>query len=70
MDGIEQAFSGKAEVIRLNVDEPENERIQQSYGVRGHPSVVIIDENGQVNERFFGAASTESLQQALNKVIQ
>lgn len=70
MDGIEQEYRGKAEVIRLNVDEPENERIQQTYGVRGHPSVVIIDEDGQVAERFFGTASTESLQQALNKVIQ
>lgn len=70
MDGIEQEFRGKAEVIRLNVDESENERIQQTYGVRGHPSIVIVDGDGQVTERFLGAVPAESLQQALNKVIQ
>lgn len=70
MDGIEQEFRGKAEVIRLNVDELENERIQQTYGVRGHPSIVIVDGDGQVTERFLGAVPAESLQQALNKVIQ
>jgi thioredoxin-like negative regulator of GroEL len=70
VDGIEQEFSGKAEIIRLNADEPENERIQQAYGVRGHPSVVIVDQDGQVTERFLGAVPAESLQQALNKAIQ
>jgi thioredoxin-like negative regulator of GroEL len=70
VDGIEQEFRGKAEVIRLNVDELENERIQQTYGVCGHPSIVIVDGDGQVTERFLGAVPAESLQQALNKVIQ
>ena len=61
---------GKANVIRLNVGEPENERIQQSYGVRGHPSIVILDAEGQVSERFFGESSTETLREALNSVTQ
>ena len=70
MDGIEQECSGKAEVIRLNVDVPENERIQQTYGVRGHPSIVILDTEGQVSERFFGEAAPEILREALNTVTQ
>lgn len=70
MNGIEQEFTGSANVIRLNVDEPKNERIQQSYGVRGHPSVVILDAAGQVSERFFGEVATETLREALNTVTQ
>ena len=69
MDGIEAEFVGKATFVRLDVDQLENEDIQAGYGVRGHPSVVILDENGQVVDRFFGVETAVTLREALNDVV-
>ncbi len=69
MNGIEAEFTGRVTVVRLNVGEPDNARIQADYGVRGHPSVVILDEAGEVTQRFFGAETPEALRAALNNAI-
>ena len=68
MDGLEAEFSGRVHFARLNVDEPEQARIQQSYGMRGHPSVVILDANGEPTQRYFGAEEAETLRAALSAV--
>lgn len=69
MDGLEAEYEGRAAVIRLNVEEPENAAIQRDYQMRGHPSVVILDESGAVTDRFFGAAPPEALRAALDAVV-
>lgn len=69
MNGLEAEFAGRLAVVRLDVGQPENGRIQQSYNMRGHPSVVIIDAEGQPTERYFGAEDVETLRTAINQVI-
>lgn len=70
MDGLETEFAGRVNFVRLNVDEPEQARIQQSYGMRGHPSIVVLDASGQPNHRYFGAEEAETLRFALSEVAQ
>ena len=69
MNGIEAEFKGQVTVVRLNAAEPENARLQTDYGVRGHPSIVILDESGLVTKRFIGAQTAETLRAALNDVV-
>lgn len=69
MDGLEAEYAGRAAVISLNAAEPANERLQQSYAVRGHPSAVILDSEGQVTQRYFGVETAVTLRAALNDVI-
>lgn len=68
VDGLEAEFSGQISFVRLNVEQPDPARIQQSYGLRGHPSVVILDATGQPTNRYFGAEDVETLRIALNEV--
>ena len=70
MDGLEAEFAGRVNFVRLNVDEPKQARIQQSYGMRGHPSVIVLNAAGQTTHRYFGAEEAETLRSALSEVVQ
>ncbi|MBP6469698.1 MAG: hypothetical protein KBE23_07320 [Chloroflexi bacterium] len=69
MNGIELEFSNQVTVVRLNAYEPENERIQEQLGVRGHPSSVVLAQDDVITERFLGPVSAEALREALIAVM-
>lgn len=66
MNGLETEFAGEINFVKLNVGRPENARIQQEYEMRGHPSAVILDRDGQVVQRYFGEETAETLRAMLN----
>ncbi len=70
MNGLEAEFGGEIEFFRLNAAEAENGRLQQQYGLRGHPSAAILDRDGNVVERYFGAETAETLQAVLRQLAQ
>lgn len=70
VDGLSDEFEGRAAVLQLNAQERANEELQAQYDVRGHPSFVTLDEEGQVAQRFFGPQAEEALRQALEQVTQ
>lgn len=47
MDGLERDLTGKAEVVRLDVTTQVGQRAAAKYGVRGTPTVIVIDGQGQ-----------------------
>lgn len=69
VNGLEAEFSGQVAFHRLNVEEPEPTQIQQQYGLRGHPSVVVLDAAGQPTAQFVGVVEVERLREALTAVI-
>lgn len=54
VDGLEEEFEGRVAVSRLDAAVPENARLQTQYGVRGHPSFVLLDGDGRVVLSFLG----------------
>jgi len=68
VDGLSEAYEGRATVLQLNAVERANEELQARYDVRGHPSFVILDDAGRVAQRFFGPQAEETLRQALEQV--
>jgi len=70
VDGLESEFTGEINFYRLNVEIPANEQIQQSYGLRGHPSAVILSKDGVVVKRYFGAETAVILRPVLQEITQ
>ena len=70
MDGLADEFAGRVAVVKLNVGVAENEAIQQSYGMRGHPTAVILNANNEVEARYFGVEDVEVLRGVLTAVAQ
>lgn len=48
VDGFERDLEGRARVIRLNVGEELGRSAAMQLGVRGVPSTVVLDGNGDV----------------------
>lgn len=69
MNGLEAEFDEQIQFVRLEAGQPENARIQQAYGLRGHPSVAILDRNGQVAHRYFGPESADVLRETLSELV-
>jgi len=70
VNGLEDEFGKDIEFVRLNAIEPEALRLQQTYGLRGHPSVAILDSAGKVAKLYFGPETAELLREDLTAVIQ
>lgn len=68
VDGVEGEFTGQVAVIRLNAAGTEMTDLMNSYGLRGHPSFVVLDENNNVTQRFTGPQTEEALREAMAAV--
>jgi hypothetical protein len=54
VDGIEREYSKQLVVYRLDYRNPADARIAQSYAVRTHPVLLVIDTKGGVIKRWDG----------------
>jgi thioredoxin-like negative regulator of GroEL len=69
VDGLTDEFEGQAMVQQLDAAELENERLQQQYGLRGHPTFVVLDRNGRAVQTFIGPQTAEVLREAIMELI-
>jgi hypothetical protein len=70
VNGLEVEFGQEIEFVRLNAAEPEVIQLQQTYGLRGHPSVAILDATGEVASLFLGPETAETLRIKLSELIE
>ncbi|MCB8949820.1 MAG: hypothetical protein H6653_17590 [Ardenticatenaceae bacterium] len=70
MDGLEAEFGDEVAFERLNAAELAVLQLQQTYGLRGHPSVAILDAHGEVTARYFGPETAEKLREDLTAVLR
>jgi hypothetical protein len=68
VDGLEREFEDRLTVIRLNANVPANEQLQLSYGLRGHPTFLVLNETGDASAQFFGRQIAETLRDAMTAV--
>ena len=68
VDGLEREFEGRAAVLQLDANEAANTQLQQQYGMRGHPTIIVLDGNGRAVQTFIGPQTREILQEALTAV--
>ena len=48
VNGIEQEYVGRLQVVRLNFNDRQNEEAITALGVRGHPTIVLLDKRGKI----------------------
>lgn len=68
VDGLTVEFAGQVDVVELDAAQPANERLQAGYGLRGHPTFVVLDEDGAVTQRFVGPQTAVTLRTAITAV--
>ena len=70
MNGLESEYANtQIEFVRLDANSQEGGTIQRGYGLRGHPSIAIVDASGEAVQKYVGAQSAEILRPAIDSVL-
>lgn len=48
VDGLETDYGDRVAFQRLNLDEDDGQAAAQTYRLRGHPAIVVINAQGDV----------------------
>jgi len=69
VNGIEEQFGVRLQVVRLNFDDRRNGAAIKALGVRGHPTIVLIDRHGDVGRTWLGAATADDLRPLVEALL-
>ncbi|MEM8856746.1 MAG: hypothetical protein AAGD96_00395 [Chloroflexota bacterium] len=69
MNGLEDEYAGSINFYRFDANEPLNQRLQNDLQLRGHPSVAIVTNQGEILNRYFGEQSAEDLRPVLDMLL-
>lgn len=70
VDGLEQEFKGKIAFERRNANHDDGKATMQAYGLRVHPSYVIVAPDGKVLWSGLGEMPAERLGEQLRKSLE
>ncbi len=54
VDGVGGEFQVQMSVFQLDTGQQRNANLQNQWGLRGHPSFAILDDNSRVVQRSLG----------------
>lgn len=66
LERIVEDFNGKVKVIKINVDDEQNQVLAWEFGVSSIPQVTLI-KNGQNVDQFIGALPYEAIKEVVTK---
>ena len=70
VNGLETEFEDELIVERLNAEAEGISDLMNEFGVRGHPSFVIVDANGRIQQTYFGPQDEAVLRAGITAVLQ
>lgn len=69
VDGLEQEYSGRVAIVRLNTDDPANAEAESVYQSRYQPYYVLLDRDGQVVESWLSRQEKEAFDAAFAAIV-
>jgi hypothetical protein len=71
VNGIQSEFDEQIEIVSLNAaDGAEGQAAFEFYGIRGHPTVMLIEPGGATAWTRTGFITQEELEQELQEVLK
>ncbi len=71
LESIKDSLAGLATITYIKTTDPKNQDAFETYGIRGLPSLIIVDKNGKELKRFTpGIHSKEDILAALRKKVK
>jgi hypothetical protein len=69
VNGLEVEFRDQLQVVRLDFNDREDEDVIAALAVRGHPTIVLIGRDGEIERTWFGAATAEDLRPLVEMLL-
>jgi thioredoxin-like negative regulator of GroEL len=68
VDGLQQRYESSITFIRVDAGATDARSVLEALRVRGHPAVIIFDDDRQESARFNGVVDEDRLAKALDAV--
>jgi hypothetical protein len=69
VNGLQREFGEQLAFEQRNASSESDQALLRTYGPRGHPSYVIVDETGKALWSANGPMSEEALRQVLRRIV-
>ena len=69
VNGLDERYGNRIDFRRYNITSEAGEAWATSYNVRGHPAMLLVDEQGQERWRYVGVISEEAVAVELTAVL-
>ncbi|HHB91513.1 MAG TPA: hypothetical protein ENK60_09425 [Anaerolineae bacterium] len=70
MNGLEQIYGDRVVFQRMNADEPDGRAALKAYKAPGHPTVVLIDAQGNVVWMRTGVLPESAYAEGIETLLQ
>jgi len=54
---------------KMRTKSPEGKELAERYGIRGTPTIVIVDSDGNEKKRIVGVPSEDTLRKDIEKIL-
>lgn len=61
-------YKGKVEVIKVDINDRKNMDLAEKYRVRLMPTLVFLNESGEVHTRYEGVLSIEDIEKVMKEM--
>jgi thioredoxin 1 len=69
LDKVHTEYGEQLEIVRVDVDDPSNQKVMDQYDISPVPTVVFLDADGKVTNYFVGYDSATELNSSVKKAL-
>jgi thioredoxin 1 len=69
LDKVHTEYGEQLEILKVDVDDPANQKVMEQYDISPVPTVVFLDTEGKVTNYFVGYDSATELNSSVKKAL-
>ena len=69
LDKVHTQYGEQLEIVKVDVDDPANQKVMEQYDISPVPTVVFLDTEGKVTNYFVGYDSATELNSSVKKAL-
>ena len=69
MDGLEEQYQGRLAVQRIDANRGDGPEIVRERNILGHPTILLLNQNGDEIGRLLGPQTTEGLVASVEQLL-
>ncbi len=70
LEKLEEKYKGQVEIVRVDVDAPENRSLVLKYRIVSIPTFIFINSKGEVSKKIIGYREMEVMENEFRKLLQ
>lgn len=70
LDKVHTTYGEQLEIVKVDVDDPTNQKMMDQYDISPVPTVVFLDTEGKVTNYFVGYDSPDELNSSVKKALK